>query len=141
MAALGLIALGVAVLAIGAASGDGELIILLFIPVYRGTGPFALGGGLLIFLGIIVGLVYMFKRYAPTPYEPGPSGSQTPASGQGTAPVGRPKTGGVVFLGPIPIVWGSDAKTTLYTIIIGIIVIIIVMVSIFLYFLFNTSFP
>jgi uncharacterized membrane protein len=141
LAALALIALGVAVLAIGAASGDGELIILLFIPVYRGTGPYALGGGLLIFLGIIVGLIYFFKRYAPAPYEGAPGKSQSPSGGQGPAGAGRPKTGGVVFLGPIPIVWGSDAKTTLYTIIIGIIVITTVLVSIFLYFVFNAAFP
>jgi uncharacterized membrane protein len=135
MAAFGLIALGVAVLAIGAASGDGELIILLFIPVYRGSGPYALGGGLLIFLGIVVGLIYMFKRYAPAPQQQTPGTSRAPGGGQGAAPAGRPRTGGVIFLGPIPIVWGSDAKTSLYTIIIGIIVITAVMVSVFLYFL------
>ncbi len=141
MAAFGLIALGIAVLAIGAANGDGELMILLFIPVYRGTGPYALGGGLLIFLGIVVGLIYMFKRYAPAPYQETPGASRSPSGGQGGAPAGRPRTGGVVFLGPIPIVWGSDAKMTLYTIIIGIIVVTAVLVSIFLYFVLNTASP
>lgn len=139
MAAFGLIALGIAVLAVGAANGDGELMILLFIPVYRGTGPYALGGGLLIFLGIVVGLIYMFKRYAP--YQETPGASRSPSGGQGGAPAGRPRTGGVVFLGPIPIVWGSDAKMTLYTIIIGIIVVTAVLVSIFLYFVLNTASP
>jgi uncharacterized membrane protein len=97
--ALALIVLGVVVLAIGAAYGQGEFFLLLFIPVYKGEGPLALGGGLLIFLGIVVGL------------------------------------------GPIPIVWGSDAKTTLYAIIIGTIIVTTVLVAIFLYFVFNSAFP
>jgi uncharacterized protein (TIGR00304 family) len=141
LAALGLIAFGIAVLAVGAINGEGELIILLFIPVYRGSGPYALGGGLLIFLGIVLGLIYFFKKYAPMPYQEAPGTSRSPAGGQGAAPAGKPKTGGVVFLGPIPLVWGSDAKTTLYAIIIGIIIVTTVLVSIFLYFVFNTAFP
>jgi uncharacterized membrane protein len=141
LAALALIVLGVVALAIGAATGDGEIIIILFIPVYRGTGPYALAGGLLIFLGIIVGLIYLFKRYTPAPYEGTPGQSRSPSGGQGPAGAGKPRTGGVVFLGPIPLVWGSDSKTTLYAIIIGIIIITTVLVSIFVYSVLNTGFP
>lgn len=137
-AAFALIILGVIVLAIGALNGEGTFFILLFIPVYQGSGPYALGGGLLIFLGIVVGLTYIFKTYVPAPYQGTPGGSQAPPGKSGAAPAGGPKHGGVVFLGPIPIVWGSDAKTTLYAIIIGIIVVTAVLVSIFLYFVFNT---
>lgn len=140
MAALGLIVLGIIVLAVGALNGDGEFVILLFIPVYRGTGPYALGGGLLIFLGIVVGMIYLFKTYVPAPYRGPEGGSQASKGGQGAPPMGGSKHGGVVFVGPVPIVWGSDAKTTLYAIIIGIIVVTAVLVGIFLYFVFN-SFP
>lgn len=138
LGALGLIVVGIAVLAVGALNGEGEFIILLFIPVYRGTGPYALGGGLLIFLGIVVGIIYLFKTYVPAPYQ-GPQGtSQAPGAKQGAPPKGGSKYGGVVFLGPVPIVWGSDARTTLYTIIIGIIVVTTVLLAIFLYFVFNS---
>ena len=138
LGALGLIVIGIVVLAVGALNGEGEFIILLFIPVYRGTGPYALGGGLLIFLGIVVGIIYLFKTYVPAPYQ-GPQGtSQAPGPKQGAPPTGGSKYGGVVFLGPVPIVWGSDAKTTLYTIIIGIILVTTVLLAIFLYFVFNS---
>jgi uncharacterized protein (TIGR00304 family) len=138
LGALGLIVIGIVVLAVGALSGDGEFIILLFIPVYRGTGPYALGGGLLIFLGIVVGLIYLFKTYVPAPYQDTHGKSQAPGGKQGAPPMGGSKHGGVVFIGPVPIVWGSDAKTTLYTIIIGIIVVTTVLLAIFLYFVFNS---
>lgn len=140
-AAIGLIILGVILLAVGAMTGDGEFYLLLFIPVYKGTGPYALGGGLLIFLGIIVGIIYLFRSYVPPPYQEEPGASQAPGGAQGAPPAGKPKHGGVVFLGPVPIVWGSDAKTTLHTIIIGIIVVTIVLVAIFLYLIYNTAFP
>jgi uncharacterized membrane protein len=138
--ALALIVLGVVVLAIGAAYGQGEFFLLLFIPVYKGEGPLALGGGLLIFLGIVVGLIYLFKSYVPSPQESAPGSSQAPAGAPGASQAGRPRHGGVVFLGPIPIVWGSDAKTTLYAIIIGTIIVTTVLVAIFLYFVFNSAF-
>ncbi len=138
LAALGLIVIGIVVLAVGAINGDGEFIILLFIPVYRGTGPYALGGGLLIFLGIVVGLIYLFKTYVPAPYQEPAGASRSPGSTQGAPHASSPRHGGVVFLGPIPIVWGSDARTTLYTIIIGIIIVTAVLVAIFLYFIFNS---
>lgn len=138
LGALGLIVIGIIVLAVGALNGDGEFIILLFIPVYRGTGPYALGGGLLIFLGIVVGMIYLFKTYVPAPFKEPQGKSQAPGGGQRAPPMGGAKHGGVVFLGPVPIVWGSDAKTTLYTIIIGIIVVTTVLLGIFLYFVFNT---
>jgi len=141
LAALALIVLGIVVLGVGALNGEGEFIILLFIPVYRGTGAYALGGGLLIFLGIVVGIIYLFKTYVPQPYQGAPAGPPASGGTEGVAPAGSPKHGGVVFLGPIPIVWGSDARTTLYTIIIGIVVVTTVLIAIFLYFVFNTALP
>ncbi len=138
LAALGMIVVGIIVLAVGALNGDGEFYLLLFIPVYKGTGPYALGGGLLIFLGIVVGMIYLFKTYVPAPYQGSQGSSQAPSGGEGAPLLGGAKHGGVIFLGPIPIVWGSDAKTTLYTLVIGIIVVIAVLLAVFLFFVYNT---
>lgn len=146
LAAIGLIVLGIVFLALGAYYGEGEFYLLLFIPVYKGTGVLALLGGLFIFAGIVAGIVHFFKAYMPQPYKQAPgtttkqSGGTGGPGGTGAVPPQGPRQGGVVFLGPIPIVWGSDARMTLIAIIIGIIIVVILMVAIFLYLAFNTAF-
>ncbi|UCD93268.1 MAG: DUF131 domain-containing protein [Methanobacteriota archaeon] len=84
----------------------------------------------MVFLGVNVGIIYFFKAYAVQPYESAPGRSPAPAGREGAPPAGKggvsppvkPKHSGVVFLGPIPIVWGSSSKMALLAIIIGIII-------------------
>ncbi|MFQ6060005.1 MAG: DUF131 domain-containing protein [Thermoplasmata archaeon] len=140
-AAIGSILFGVVLLALGAYYGQGEFYILLFIPVYKGTGVLSLVGGLLIFVGIVLGMVHFFRSYVPYPYEQTPTTSPTRREREGAAPVQpRVRHGGVVFLGPIPIVWGSDARMTLFAIIAGIIIVVVLLVSIFIYLAFSAAF-
>lgn len=128
--ALGLIVFGAVLLAVAVPLGDGTFSIWLIVPVYTATGAIAFVGGLMVFLGVVVGIIYFFKAYAVQPYEPAPGRSRAPASKEGSAPGGKggmtppvkPKHGGVVFLGPIPLVWGSSSKMALIAIIIGIII-------------------
>lgn len=137
--ALGLIVAGVVLLALAIPLGQGGFSIWLIIPVYTATGAVAFAGGLLIFLGVVVGLIYFFKAYAPQPYEQAPGRSAAPPREGGTVPGGkggttqpiRPKHSGVVFFGPIPIVWGSSSKMALIAIIIGIIIAMAILISIF----------
>ena len=88
--------------------GKGKIAFVLFIPVFYGTGVLAFIGGLCI----IASMLLMFysvtstlgieEEYAPVKQER------------------KVKGGGVVFIGPVPIVFGSDVKTAIIMLILGI---------------------
>ncbi len=109
---------GIALLAWAVSSGDAELYLVVIIPVITGTGPVFAGGAILFMLGLMVTFLGLSMRAAesmdlhegppPTPAtgsSPGPQAGAPPASG-GT------EFGGVIFLGPIPIVFGKGQRTS-----------------------------
>lgn len=122
-AGLAMIALGVAAIAAGVIRGEVSFALLVIIPVIYGSGLWALAGGVLIFLGFAVTFFSMmgtpvwrhygddfsresypgqddYSRYPGEPWQ------RTGAEGTGDQ---RRKSefGGVIFLGPIPILFGS----------------------------------
>jgi uncharacterized membrane protein len=114
---------GVAILVLAAARGEARLYLVLVFPVVTGEGAvFALGTLLLL-----VGIVAAFLSWAPMmvapsdgPRTPGPAPPQAPEQApppSPPAPAGPPgevgtRWGGVVFVGPVPIVFGSSPRTT-----------------------------
>ena len=129
---------GVFLLILGGSQGQGKVYWIIFFPVFEGTGIFSIVGILLVMLGIFF---FMFSLAAGSfelvgfgglgglgglegfeDFDPDHNHDhdrplrkhRTPASAQ-HRPVQKPKTsiksGGVIFIGPIPIIWGSDKKT------------------------------
>ena len=117
LAICGLVLMGYSV-----ASGEGSASVVLFIPVFHGSG-------LLAFLGVLCIMVAMFLVFfgfaaqagGPEDYEDRQAPQQTKPKVKKTI-----KGGGVVLIGPIPIIFGSDAKTTAILIILALVLIITV---------------
>jgi uncharacterized protein (TIGR00304 family) len=119
--ALGLVMLisGIALLGWAVSEGDAELYLVLIFPVVTGTGPIFAVGALLFIFGIFVtfigiSLVSAYRMAgdmdaSPDRRAPPPTDDQQPGAPQtGTPPPqGGAQFGGVVFIGPIPIVFGK----------------------------------
>jgi len=105
---------GIALLGYGAATGQGKVVLIF--PVFEGPVPFV--GGLLIMLAMFLWFLSVARSGVPWPA--GPSEAVTPSP---PTPAAAPpaKAGGVVFLGPFPIVFGSDPKVAKAMLILGIV--------------------
>jgi uncharacterized protein (TIGR00304 family) len=111
-----MLAAGIALLAWAVASGDARLHLVVIIPVISGTGPVFAGGTLLFMAGLMVTFVghslRSFERMEALegpPPRPEEGEARPPAA---RAPAGGPEFGGVVFIGPIPIVFGKGQRTS-----------------------------
>jgi uncharacterized protein (TIGR00304 family) len=115
-----LIALGWAV-----ARGDARLYLVLVVPVIVGTGLFAFLGILLVFLGFA--LTFFFWPFVLAPSSnpaietPRTLNMAPPQEGVPPETSRSRRWGGVVFLGPIPLVFGSDPQMTRRMLILGVI--------------------
>ena len=117
--ALGLLMLisGIALLAWAVSSGDAEFYLFIIFPVITGTGPIFASGALLFMIGLIVTFLglsmraaeRMAEEYSEAPPEAASPPGQAPQAGA-PAPRGGPEFGGVIFLGPIPIVFGKGQR-------------------------------
>ncbi len=112
---------GAALIAASLATGEGHAYLLLIFPVFTSTGALGLLGIVLLFAGI-AGTMFSFAAGGIPAMET--SGTtqpaQAPPSGPPTA-AAAPRLGGVVMLGPIPLVFGSDARITKWMIALGIV--------------------
>lgn len=116
---------GIGSLAFAVARREATVYLVLIVPVVTGSGPFALLGMLLIFLGFFATFLF-WPWHAETflpPDEPIPSADEQAAS-----PSVRRRWGGVVFLGPFPIVFGSDPRMTRLMLIAGIVLFLALLV-------------
>jgi uncharacterized protein (TIGR00304 family) len=97
---------GVALLGYSVAVGESQVHLVLLFPVVTGGGAIGLAGMALVFLAMFLGFFSFARPFGtPTPAE----GPARP-TGAATPPAPRAKFGGVVFVGPIPIVFGSSPK-------------------------------
>lgn len=112
-----LIVAGVAALAVGFLQGEANLSLFLIFPIVTATGVWSALGILLL----IAGFFALFLTLPSSIPEAPPLGepAQTPS---GAAPPSSPRRrwGGVVFLGPIPVVFGSDAKVARWMLVVGV---------------------
>jgi uncharacterized protein (TIGR00304 family) len=114
------IAGGVASIGAAAAAGDVDLSFVLIFPVLSGGGALFAVGALLLFLGMLLAFLGLSLRSMTRMVDDeGPTATQErrPRPGEGTsigsvlgAPAGSSSFGGVVFVGPIPIVFGFNPR-------------------------------
>lgn len=92
---------GVALVASAAVAGDVQFGLFLIVPFVTTTSPLGGLGMLLLFVAVAL---WAFSRM--------PRHDRTPAvdAARAEEPGGRARHGGVVLIGPIPIVWGSDRR-------------------------------
>lgn len=121
---------GVALLALAAARGEARLYLVLVFPVVAGEGALFALGTLLLLAGIAVAFLSWAPMLVPPaeapeapgrappstpPSPPGPYGPAGPAGPNvpvGPTGGGGTRWGGVVFIGPVPIAFGSAPRTT-----------------------------
>jgi uncharacterized protein (TIGR00304 family) len=117
------LAAGLAALGWAVARGEARLYLVLVVPVIVGTGLLAFLGILLVFLGFALTFFFWPFRFAPSSppaIEPSTTPSEAPPQQVPSPEAPRSRRwGGVVFLGPIPLVFGSDPQMTRRMLILG----------------------
>ena len=110
---------GVALLVLAAVRGEARLYLVLVFPVVTGEGAVFALGALLLIAGMVAAFLSWVPMMAPPaeaplrapapatpPPPPGPAGAEGPTMEGGT------RWGGVVFIGPVPIAFGSTPRAT-----------------------------
>jgi len=96
---VGLTAAGIILLAAGVATGEARVGVAFIVPFLVASGPITAGAVLCIMAGIFVMFFSPFVRAA----EHRPEHVDVKSS-----------SGGIIFIGPLPIVFGSDRKVATY---------------------------
>lgn len=112
-----LLAGGIALLGAGILQGEARLALVLVFPVIEATGPWSSLGILLLVAGFFTTFLFWPVRAAsaiPPTLEP-----ISPVVPPAASPSARRRWGGVVFLGPFPIVFGSDQRVTALMLVLG----------------------
>src|SRR2546425_10000993 len=106
---LALLLAGIALIAASVATGQGQVFLLAFIPVYAGTGPLGLLGILVVFFGFFLTSLGAAWRGIPAPKDV-PHGSAPPSAGAGppASPVPPGESGCAEMRGLLPILLGRD---------------------------------
>lgn len=124
---------GIALLGFSVAEGESSAGLFLVFPVLIGSGIWAFLGMMCIMGALLFGFMGMGARFAGfgefDESEPGERQKQ----GQGQRPRTGPavKGGGVVLIGPIPIIFGSDTRLTIVLAVLAIIMMILMMFFLF----------
>ena len=106
---------GVLTMALAVARREASVYLVLIIPVIVGTGPLAFLGVFLVFAGFLLTFLLW-----PSRFEAEPEGQDIrPVSSEGAPPARR--WGGVLFLGPIPVIFGSDPRMTRTMLLVGVV--------------------
>ena len=106
---VGVFLTGVACIAAAAISGEAEVQLFIVFPVISGSSLLFAIGVLLIVASFILGFV-LVAMSVTEPVHQGPSGSTEDATIVPEAPQKKTRYGGVVLIGPVPIIFGSDRK-------------------------------
>ena len=135
-----LLAIGGGLIAASIATAEGQLILILFIPVFVGSGPLGLFGILAVFIGLFLAMASYGWSSATLRQEPE---GMEPVAPPGPLPTAPPRTatrkfGGVVMIGPIPIVFGSDERIAKWMIVLGF---VLLALTVIVWLLFLRGFP
>lgn len=118
-----LLVAGVILIAVSALFGDGKVFIFLFfIPVFYGTGALAIIGALFIILSFSLIMINFMRSFVFDIFDEGTKVERKMEC--------KRKWGGILLLGPIPIIFGSDSDTVIILIILA--SILIAVMSLFL---------
>ena len=122
-----LIFAGAALTVFGIATGEMQLALIVIVPVIIGSsvlGILAIGS---IMAGVFVGIADLFLGgAAEVPQDTNSSEEISPRSAS------KKEFGGVVLIGPIPIVFGSSKKAAMYAMVIALIVLVLLVLGLFL---------
>jgi len=127
IATVALLTTGVMFLAIAAAQGDVRLYLVLVIPVVTGEGAAFAIGALALMAGTLMALVALplaTAARAGPPEAPPATGTQPAPAAEG----GSSSWGGVVFIGPIPIVLGSGPGMRRYMLVASVVMALLLLV-------------
>lgn len=95
---------GIALLVISVATEEGEIGLFIVFPFIIAEGAIAVLAAVLIFVGIVMMMISFFVAPViidePGPVEDGPTRVKS-----------NKRFGGVVLIGPVPIIFGSDRST------------------------------
>jgi len=110
---------GAASLAVGFLRNEATISLFVIFPVITATGGWSVAG-----IGLMVAGFFVFFLTWSASIEPQPVPSaRTPSPPDEAAvpafPPSSRRWGGVVFLGPVPVVFGSDPKLTKWMLILG----------------------
>ena len=125
--ALGLFILGLTLLAVSVLYGSGSVFLALIFPIYHGTDIWGFLGIICLIGALFIGFLTLVPRGMPV---------KSPRSDQEVhSPSKEPQKrfGGVIMLGPLPIIVGSDMKMSIVAMILAIIIIVILVVSMVLF--------
>ncbi len=116
---VGALVAGAALIAVGIYQGDVVVALVLIFPVLVSTGGIGALGIILLALGV---MALVFDRFLDgrVPEEEG-QGAETERT------KGNTEFGGVVLIGPIPIIFGSNPRTALMAAAVAIIILAIVL--------------
>ncbi len=120
-----------AVIVVGVGLGELHFGLLLFIPVVYGSGLAAGIAALLIFAAFILFAV-SFGRTAEE--HAGPESTYSGDRREAATAV-RKGVGGVIFIGPIPIIFGSDRKIAGYMMILAVVILVLLVIALLAGFL------
>ena len=128
LAAIAMIILGIALLAYSVYSSEAQVYIFLIIPVFAGGSLSAFGGTILLFAGIFLFLFSLAGPASIRSFEPAKAPAQ-PAAKTGATQTPPGKFGGVVLLGPIPIVFGSDKRVAKWMLVVALVLVILTVIA------------
>lgn len=109
-----LLAAGVALLVVGALRGEVRGGLLFIIPFVYGEGPLAALGALALMAGLLLTFAARFAGAARV----------GPSRGAAAIPAGV-RHGGVLFIGPLPVVWGSDSRMAKWAAALGLLLLVL----------------
>jgi len=129
-----LLILGIILIAFSVATGGAKVGLLFIIPFVVGTDLYSALGILFIILAFVLWFLLPFRELERHFVgERGERGEQEQVI-YGPMPPrhgARKKAGGVVFIGPIPIIFGSDPKTALWVAVAGFLILVVLLVLVF----------
>jgi len=123
---------GITLIILAVMRGEASIALFLIFPVIYGSGFLSMIGVLLIMLSIFLLFLspfYELKAHAePVRYK-----EHEPMLEPHKEVKEKTKIGGVIMLGPIPIVFGSDKSTALLSVLITILMLVSIAIIFFLY--------
>jgi len=119
---------GVACIIAAAATGEAEVQLFIIFPIISGSSLLFIVGVLLIVASFVLGFILAATTITEMePVQPLPP-KDTVRAGQTTeGPRRNTRYGGVVLIGPIPIIFGSDRKMAWTMLALAIILIVVVL--------------